>query len=228
MARSASKTAPEASPEAPKPDWAGTTEQQVLDAALKIAPEEGWTSRLAIMAGKACGLSAGETELLLPHGAADLAALLSRRHDAAALAALAKIDPKTLKIRERIARGVEARLAAMATDEAAVRRLTGFLALPPNMTLGARLAWESADVLWRWAGDTATDENHYSKRALLAGILTGALAIRLSSGPAAALAFTDRRIENVMAFETWKRTTRFKPSQALDQVAGVLGRMRYR
>lgn len=228
MARSASKAAPDAAPEAPKPGWAETAEQQVLDAALKIAPEEGWTSRLAIMAGKACGLSAGETELLLPHGAGDLAALLSRRHDAAALAALAKIDPKTLKIRERIARSVEARLNAMATDEAAVRRLAGFLALPPHAALGARLAWESADVLWRWAGDTATDENHYSKRALLAGILTGALAIRLSSGPAAALAFTDRRIENVMAFETWKRTTRLKPSQMLGQVAGALGRMRYR
>jgi ubiquinone biosynthesis protein COQ9 len=219
MARSASKTA--------APDWAETTEQQVLDAALKIAPEEGWTSRLAIMAGKACGLSAGETELLLPHGASDLAALLSRRHDAAAMAALTKIDPKSLKIRERIARGVEARLNAAAADEAAVRRLVGFLALPLKAALAARLAWESADVLWRWAGDTATDENHYTKRLLLAGILTGALAIRLSSGPAAALAFTDRRIENVMAFETWKRTTRFKPSEMMDSLAGALGRARY-
>jgi ubiquinone biosynthesis protein COQ9 len=223
MARSASKPAPEAA----KPDWAETTEQQVLDAALKIVADEGWTSRLAIMAGKACGLSAGETELLLPHGAADLAALLSRRHDAAAMAALAGIDPKTLKIRERIARGVEARLNAATADEAAVRRLTGFLALPSNLSLGARLAWESADVLWRWAGDTATDENHYSKRALLAGILSGALAIRLSSGPAAALAFTDRRIENVMAFEKWKATTQFRPSKFLD-AAAALGRMRYR
>ncbi|THD66183.1 COQ9 family protein [Phenylobacterium sp.] len=224
MARSASKPAPEAA----KADWAETAEQQVLDAALKIVAHEGWTSRLAVMAGKSCGLSAGETELLLPHGAADLAALLSRRHDAAAMTALAKIDPKTLKIRERIARGVEARLNAADADEAAVRRLAGFLALPPNLTLGARLTWESADVLWRWAGDTATDENHYSKRALLAGILTGALAVRLSSGPAAALAFTDRRIENVMAFETWKRTTKFKPSKFLDEAAAAMGRIRYR
>ena len=26
-------------------------------------------------------------------------------------------------------------------------------------------------AIWRWAGDTATDVNHYTKRALLAGIL---------------------------------------------------------
>jgi ubiquinone biosynthesis protein COQ9 len=225
MPNAAPKTAP--SPDRGPPDWADLMEQQVLDAALKIAPEEGWTTRLATLAGKACGLSAGETELLLPQGPADLAALLSRRHDARALEALAAIDPNALKIRERIARAVEARLNAAIADEAAVRRWTGFLALPHHATLGARLAWESADVLWRWAGDTATDENHYSKRALLAGILTGALAIQLSSGHAAALAFTDRRIANVMAFETWKRTTKFKPGAMMDAVAGALGRMRY-
>ena len=35
-----------------------------------------------------------------------------------------------------------------------------------------KLAWESADHLWRWAGDEATDWNHYSKRTILSGILT--------------------------------------------------------
>lgn len=222
------KAAPKAAPSAAAaPDWAQAMEQQVLDAALKIAPSEGWTSRLSMLAGKTCGLSAGETELLLPQGPADLAALLSRRHDANALEALVAIDPAALKIRERIARGVEARLTATIADEAAVRRWTGFLALPPHIALGARLAWESADVLWRWAGDTATDENHYTKRALLAGILTGALAVQLASGREAALAFADRRIANVMAFETWKRTTKFKPSAIMDGVAMALGRMRY-
>lgn len=221
------KAAPKTPAPGPSADWAETTEQRLLDAALTIAPREGWTSRLATLAGKACGLSAGETELVLPQGPSDLAALLSRRHDARALETLAGVDPLTLKIRERIARAVEARLDAADADEAAVRRWTGFLALPHNAPLGARLAWESADVLWRWAGDTATDENHYSKRALLAGILTGALAIRLSSGPGAALAFTDRRIANVMAFEKWKATTTFKPSKFMDDLAGALGRMRY-
>lgn len=210
-----------------EPDWAAKTEQQLLDAALARVVDEGWTSRLAVMAGKACGLTPGETELLLPQGPADLAALLSRRHDARALELLAAIDPKTLKIRERIARGVEARLAAVTENEAAVRRLTGFLTLPSNMALGARLSWETADKLWRWAGDIATDENHYSKRVLLAGIVSGAVAIQLSSGRDAALAFTDRRIANVMAFEKWKATTKLKPSAMVDAVASSLGRMRY-
>jgi ubiquinone biosynthesis protein COQ9 len=215
-------------PETHSPDWAETTEQQLLDAALPLIPIHGWTWPMALAAGRACGLSAGETELLLPQGPADLAALFTRRHDAQALARLAGVDPQTLKVRERIARAVEARMEAAAADGEASLRCAGFLALPPNLPLGGRLAWESADVLWRWAGDTATDENHYSKRAILAGILVSVIAIRLSSGKEAALAFADRRIANVMAFEKWKATTRFRPSQMMDRVAGAVGRMRYR
>ena len=207
--------------------WAEATEQRVLDETLRMAPIEGWSWRTARLAGAACGLSEGETELLLPHGPADLAALLSRRHDAQAMAALAGIDPSSLKIRQRIARAVEARLDAAMADAAAERRCVGFLALPPNLPLAGRLAWESADRLWRWAGDEATDENHYSKRALLAGILTGALAIHLSSSREAALAFVDRRIADVMAFEAWKATTTFRPGALVAGLAASLGRMRY-
>lgn len=208
-------------------DWASETEQALLDQALKIAPVHGWTQRTAKLAGKALGMSPGETELLLPHGPADLVALLSRRHDQRALAALADTHPSNLKIRERIRRAVEARLDAAAQDEPATRRWLGRLALPQNLGLAGKLAWESADVLWRWAGDVATDENHYSKRAILGGILSGAMTIRMASGRKAALEFVDRRIEDVMAYEKWKATSRFRPGDWLAKAAEGLGRARY-
>ncbi|MDB5448380.1 MAG: hypothetical protein JWQ97_3697 [Phenylobacterium sp.] len=207
--------------------WTRDAEAALLEQAIRLAPLEGWTWRMARLAGRAAGFSEGETELLLPRGPADLAALLARRHDARALMILQGLDPLDLKIRERIARAVEARLDAAANDEAAVRRWAGFLTLPQNAPLGVGLAWESADVLWRWGGDVATDENHYSKRAILAGVLSGALAIRLSSGRGAALRFTERRIDEVMRFERWKATTRLRPGDALHAAAAALGRMRY-
>lgn len=208
-------------------DWIRDAEAKILEAAIRLAPTEGWTSRLATRAGQAAGFSDGETELILPRGQADLAALLSRRHDNRALQAIADIDPTSLKMRERIARALEARIDAAGADEGALRRMTGWLALPLNLTLGARLAWESADTLWRWAGDTATDENHYSKRALLAGILSSALAIRLSSSRGAAIRFAERRIDDVMRFEAWKAKRGFRPEAALHSIAATLGRMRY-
>jgi ubiquinone biosynthesis protein COQ9 len=205
--------------------WAQDTERALLDAALPLVPAHGWTRRTVALAGKALGMSEGETGLLLPHGPTDLAALLSRRHDARALASLG--DPHNLKIRERIRRAVEARLDAAAQDEAVLARWMGFLALPLQAPLASRLAWETADRLWRWAGDDATDENHYTKRAILAGIVTGALAIQAASGRAEALAFVDRRIEDVMRFEKWKATTRLRPSQWVTKLAQSLGAARY-
>jgi ubiquinone biosynthesis protein COQ9 len=208
-------------------EWAQAAEQQLLDEALRLAPVHGWTWRIAKLAGRALGYSDGETELLVPHGPADLAALLSRRHDARAMAALADVHASNLKIRDRIRRALVARLDAAAEDEPATRRWAGHLALPQNLGLGARLAWESADLLWRWAGDTATDENHYSKRLILGGILQAATAVRIASGRAAALEFVDRRIDNVMAFEKWKATSGFRPGDWLMAAASRMGQARY-
>jgi ubiquinone biosynthesis protein COQ9 len=185
-------------------DWAAQAEARVLSAALALIPAGGWTWTTVFAAAKAEGLSAGEAELLLPEGPRDLAALFSRACDRAALQSLAEHDPATLKIRERIRLGVTARTAAIMQHPAAARRWTGFLALPPHALLGGRLVWESADVLWRWAGDASTDENHYSKRAILAGLLTRVLLRWLSDGEEAAQRRLDQGIEHVMAFERFK------------------------
>lgn len=212
----------------PDPDaWARDVEDQVLTHALSHVAKMGWSALLLDRAGAEAGLHKGEIELLFPNGAADLAALLCRRHDRETLEILANTDPQTLKIRERIRLAVETRLDAAGEDEVIARRWSGFLALPQNLPLASRLLWDSADQLWRWAGDTATDENHYSKRAILSGILSAALAIRVASGREAAMVFVDARIANVMSFEKWKATTKIRPSVALKTFAQTLGRLRY-
>lgn len=208
-----------------KGDWAEAAEQRLLDAALTLAPTHGWTSQTVRLAALKAGLSEADATLLLPGGARDLAALLSRRHDAEALKALADVDPRSLKIRERISRGVLARVEAAAADEAAVRRLLGFLALPSHVPLAARLLWESADVIWRWAGDTSADANHYSKRVILATLLSSTLAVRMSNSPAAAQIHLERGIEAVMAFEKFKAKLGPRPFAAA--AAEALGRLRY-
>jgi ubiquinone biosynthesis protein COQ9 len=199
----------------------------MLEAALALAPELGWGRRLVDASAAQAGLSAAEAELVVPGGARDLAALLSRAHDREAMTRLADVDPTALKVRERIRRGVEARVEAAAAEAGAVRRCTAFLALPTNLPLGLSLLWESADVIWRWAGDTATDENHYSKRAILSGILVTTVAARLDQGPEAAAEHLGRRIDQVMSFEKWKAGLP-KPLETLRQAAGALGRIRYR
>jgi ubiquinone biosynthesis protein COQ9 len=209
----------------PAARWDETTEQGLLDAALPLAAGRGWTQGLVLAAAAKLGLSSAEADLLLPHGPADLAALLSRRHDDLTLAALAGTDPASLKMRQRISLGILTRLDIASAEGQALHRWAGYLALPHHLPLALRLVWESADRVWRWAGDTATDENHYSKRALVAGILASAMAVRLSSGAEASNALVAARIDNVMAFETWK--AKLKPSDFAKDLASALGKMRY-
>jgi ubiquinone biosynthesis protein COQ9 len=208
-------------------DWASEAEGRVLDAAITLASTRGWNGRLVQAAGAEAGLSQADRELLLPKGPADLAALLSRRHDARALAELGKIDVIQLKVRERIHVAVEARIEAAMADEAALRACGAYLALPSHVPLALRLGWETADGLWRWAGDTATDENHYSKRAILGAVLATTLAARLVGGHEQARKHLSARIDQVMAFEKWKATGAPKPADWGKAAAAMLGRMRY-
>ncbi len=209
-----------------QPDWVNDAEARVLDEAIRLAPALHWNGQLVRAAAKAAGLSEADAMLLLPKGPDDLAALLFRRHDAAALADLAKLDVMTLKVRQRIHAAVSARIEAAVADEAAVKCASVYLATPMHAPLALSLGWATADKLWRWAGDTATDENHYSKRAILSAVLFSTMAVRLSGGKDKAEAHLKARIDNVMAFEKWKAALPTPVTFARD-AAAFLGRLRY-
>jgi ubiquinone biosynthesis protein COQ9 len=211
----------------PPPDWADATEARVLELACALVRSGArWDERLARRAAQAAGLSPADGELLLPQGPRDLAALLWRRHDQAALSQLGALDPTSLKVRERIRTGVLARVEAAMADRPAVEAASRFFLRPGEAGLAARLGWATADGLWRWAGDTATDANHYTKRALLWGVLAATLSARLTRGPEAAARTVDARIADVMKIEGLK--SRLPPvMDGLVVLAAQLGRIRY-
>lgn len=135
----------------------------------------------------------------------------------------------TLKIRERIRTLVAFRLEAVAHIDEAVRRALAVMAQPQNARRALKLGWHSADIMWRLAGDTATDYNHYTKRAILAGIYSATLAVFVnddSEGKADTHAFLERRIDGVMKFEKVKAQFLGKDRE-LPSLTRFLGRLRY-
>ena len=207
-------------------DPVSLAEERLLDAAVRHAPTLGWGGRLVEAAAREAGVGAGELRLILPSGAADLAALLWRRHDAQALAHLAGTDAATLRTRARVRTAVATRVEVAFADGEAEKRAAAFLALPTHAPLALRLAWATSDGLWRWAGDTATDENHYTKRAILSGVLLSTAAVRMASGREGAERHLDRAIGGVMAFEKLKAGLP-SPGALADRAAAALGRWRY-
>ncbi len=135
----------------------------------------------------------------------------------------------TPKIRERITTLVETRIDLLAPDREALRRALALLALPTNVPFAAKLGWRTADTMWRLAGDTATDYNHYSKRAILGAVYASTMAVFLnddSDGFVDTRAFLARRIDQVMRFESWKYR-RASRSTERPSLARFVGRLRY-
>jgi ubiquinone biosynthesis protein COQ9 len=134
-----------------------------------------------------------------------------------------------LPVRERIRRLVMARLDAVAGHEEALTRALAIMAMPQNVVAATRLGWRSADAMWRLAGDTATDYNHYTKRAILGGVYAATLHVFArdkTEDKAETRAFLDRRIEGIIRFEKTKAKVLRAPDERFS-ITRFLGRLRY-
>jgi ubiquinone biosynthesis protein COQ9 len=82
--------------------------------------------------------------------------------------------------------------------------------------------------MWRIAGDTSTDFNHYTKRMTLGAVYGSTLLVWLddqSEGWSETAAFLDRRIDQVMRFEKFK--AQWRGSSDRLSFSRFLGRLRY-
>jgi ubiquinone biosynthesis protein COQ9 len=204
-----------------------TAESRLAKAVAGYVPQLG-LNRMSLEAGaRSLGLSEGERDLIAPHGASDIAAILWRGHDGVLLDPVMAESLAGMKIREKIGFLLNSRLDAAAADEKVAKRLMGYFALPHHAPLYHRLLWETAGIIWRLAGDTALDENHYSKRMIVSGIITTAMMTRLSRGREAQLEQINRNIEQVMQFEKFKAKLPVKPEAVVLNLARTLGRLRF-
>ena len=175
--------------------------RDILAAALPHVPFEGWTQAALAAGARDIGRDEGDALLAFPEGGIEAVVFWSRDADRQMLAALETADLSSLRVRERIAAAIRQRLTAVAPHREALRRAIGLLALPHNAPRAGELTWRTVDAIWWAAGDTATDWNFYSKRALLAGVY-GATLLRFledrSDGCIETWAFLDRRIADTM------------------------------
>lgn len=190
---------------------------------------DGWSATAVDAAADAIGADRDVARLAVPGKAIDMIDLWFGEIDRRMAQALPPETLGAMKIRAKITALVEARLDALAPHREALRRAVAILAMPQNAARGAKLGWRSADAMWRLAGDTATDYNHYTKRAMLAGIYAATIAVFLnddSEGQADTRAFLARRIENIMQFEKAKAKLASRSDHRFS-MSRFIGRLRY-
>jgi ubiquinone biosynthesis protein COQ9 len=201
----------------------------LADGIASNAAFDGWGEQARDMAADAAGVDRDIARLAFKDGPVAMIDAWFARIDQAMVEAVSADQAAAMKIRQRITALVEARLAAAAPNREALRRALAILAMPQNAASGARLGWRTVDAIWAQAGDTATDYNHYTKRATLFAVYASTIAVFLndeSEEYADTRAFLARRIEGIMRFEKWKAGM-VKRGENMPSLSRFVGRLRY-
>ncbi|MDE2517352.1 MAG: COQ9 family protein [Rhodospirillales bacterium] len=169
-----------------------------LEAMLGHVSFDGWTNRALAHGLADAGMAADEALLLFPDGRADMIEawcdLADRRMAEAAP------DFTGMGVAKRVRALLALRFAQNRPHREAVRRALGWLGLPGNSAIAARITARTVDAIWHAAGDRAADMSWYTKRASLAAIYASAVLFWLrddSEEAAATMAFIDRRLAGI-------------------------------
>ena len=208
---------------------------EILLAALPNVVFDGWNLKTLRTAATDAGHGPEMAVHAFPNGVPDALDHLSDWADRQMLARGAAADLPAMRVHERIRFLVRARLEVLEPHREAVSKGLGLVAT--NAQLAARGVYRTVNRMWYAAGDTSTDFNWYTKRGLLAGVITSTTLYWLndrSDGREQTWGFLDRRLADVANFG--KTVGRAKtlagsagqfaalPLQALRGVASTLGR----
>lgn len=190
---------------------------------------DGWTPEALTLAADQAGIDQDIARLAFADDAVAMIDAWFAHVDGVMTIAVPEAALAQMKVRAKITALVEARLAAVADNREALRRALAVLAMPQNIARAARLGWRTVDLIWRQAGDTATDYNHYTKRTILGGVYAATITVFLddeSEDWADTRAFLARRIEGIMRFEKAKAGFVAR-TQNLPSLSRFIGRLRY-
>jgi ubiquinone biosynthesis protein COQ9 len=190
---------------------------------------DGWTRRAVDSAAAQLGVDPVQARLAMPKDQAGMIDCYIREVDRALEAWFTPKRLEGMKIREKIRSLIWRRLEIMEPAREAVRRALAILAMPQDVPRALRIGWRTTDLMWRIAGDTSTDFNHYTKRMTLGAVYASTLLVWLddqSQGWQETAAFLDRRIDDVMKIEKLKAEWRGSSGRGLS-LSRFMGRLRY-
>jgi ubiquinone biosynthesis protein COQ9 len=174
---------------------------QIILQALPHVAVKGWTWDVVKQAAIECKAQDKIEEGLFSNGLVDAVAHFSDYIDRLMLKKLESLSVSALRSKDKVRAAILCRFNILETYKGAIKASLSFWAMPTHVIQGQRVLWRTSDCIWNWAGDTATDYNRQTKRALLSSILAGTAMVWIgdeSEGHIITQAFLDRRLENVM------------------------------
>jgi len=180
----------------------------ILEGGLKYVPKLGWGTEALSASARDLGLP-GIAHGLFPNGGFDLVKYFVDKTNKQLAIDLAERDLSSQNLRQKISTIIKARLIALApyVKNGRWSEAMATLAHPPHIPQSLHMLAVLVDEIWYHSGDTSTDFNWYTKRAMLAGVYTSAELYMLSDaseGFRDTWQFVDRRINDVITFSKFK------------------------
>ena len=176
-------------------------QDQILLKALEDVPFDGWTWDVVEQAAEKAGFGRDMAGAVFPDKLEGVLQHFSGWADRQMMMTLEQTDSSEMRVRDRVKFGVQARIKALEPHKEAVNAASAYWVRPFRKITAGKLVWKTADKIWLWAGDEAKDYNHYTKRALLSGVITSTMLAWMndnSDNSQETLDFLDRRIDNVL------------------------------
>lgn len=173
----------------------------LISGVLPRVEGNGWVWDDLVREAKKKGYQDDMVSAVFPGGLVDAVAHYAEYTDRRMLNALGDALHEGVRVRDLVRHAVLARLRVLEDEKKALRRSLAFWSVPTRALHGQRVLYRTADRIWTWAGDTATDYNRYTKRVLLSSVLAATLIVFADDDSpdfGVTEAFLDRRIENVV------------------------------
>ncbi len=176
------------------------TAVEILRASMPHVPFDGWCEAALKAGADDCGHDAEAVRTAFPRGATDAIALHSRLADQSMVDAFMGLPERPKKVHLIIRQLVLLRLEIAQPDKDAIRRAVSALAMPGNAKLSVQLLYETADSMWRAAGQRDTNFSFYTKRGTLVAVYSATMLAWLADNSVnleKTIGFLDRRLADV-------------------------------
>ncbi|PPR10394.1 MAG: hypothetical protein CFH41_01781 [Alphaproteobacteria bacterium MarineAlpha11_Bin1] len=190
----------------------------LIKSALMHIPFDGWSITALKSGARDIGLNAEIVESVFPRGVSDAIQYFSQQTDRFMVKSMEDLDLEALRVHERVGRAVENRLIYLEPYRESVLRGLTWLSMPHNSVLGAQLLYRTVDEIWYAVGDRSADFSFYTKRGLLAGVLSSTSLFWLNDHSEDGLetrAFLYRRLADVMRLHEVSKRVRISRDSVL-------------
>ena len=140
----------------------------ILNRALIDIENSGFNEKMLLNAAKNCKISEGKLGRLFPEGIFELKQYYFSEIDEQMLQKIKTQNYENIRVRDKIFNGVLIRLDLFKKNKTSIKYI--FVSESSNPIKSLKHLWRTSDLIWKSAGDSSTDYNHYTKRLLLSWV----------------------------------------------------------